>query len=137
MNTPQPHKPGADEPVRTVLRLIGSFAAPVLVYLVAWELVARLILPGVAASGREFVINLFSVLIPFAGVLLSVYLAGIKAGRLMGGGVMAVFFLYLYVSSGVVFSWLPVALTLGGILLAVVVARYCPTMKPDLGGAFG
>ena len=31
----------------------------------------------------------------------------------------------------------PVALTLGGILLAVVVARYCPTMKPDLGGAFG
>ncbi|MGM8932417.1 hypothetical protein [Salinicola halophyticus] len=137
MPSPQSSKPGADEPTRTVMRLIGSFAAPVVIYLVAWELVARLILPGVAASGREFVINLFSVLIPFAGVLVSVYLAGIKAGRLMGGGVMAVFFLYLYVSSGVAFSWLPVALTLGGIALAVVVARYCPTMKPDLGGAFG
>ncbi|NRB58154.1 MAG: hypothetical protein HRU39_19620, partial [Salinicola sp.] len=105
--------------------------------LVAWELVARLILPGVAEGGREFVINLFSVLIPFVGVLASVYLAGTRAGRLLGGGVMTVFFLYLYVSSGVVFSWLPVALTLGGVVLAVAVARYCPTMKPDLGDAFG
>ncbi|OLO05145.1 hypothetical protein [Salinicola socius] len=137
MTSPQRPKPGADEPTRTVLRLIGSFAAPVVVYLVGWELVAQLILPGVAAGGREFVINLFSVLIPFVGVLLSVYLAGIKAGRLMGGGVMAIFFLYLYTSSGVVFSWLPVALTLGGIALAVLAARYCPTLKPDLGGAFG
>jgi len=137
MKTPHPPKPGADEPTRTVLRLIGSFAAPVVVYLVAWELVARLILPGVTGGGREFVINLFSVLIPFVGVLVSVYLAGIKAGRLMGGGVMTIFFLYLYISSNIVFSWLPVALTLGGVVLAVVVARYCPTLKPDLGGAFG
>ncbi|WP_110707980.1 hypothetical protein AAGT95_02700 [Salinicola lusitanus] len=137
MKTPQSNKPGADEPTRTVLRLIGSFAAPVAIYLVAWELVAWLILPAVAAAGRAFTINLFSVLIPFVGVLASVYLAGVRAGRLLGGGVMTVFFLYLYTSSGVVFSWLPVALTLVGILLAVAAARYCPTMKPDLGDAFG
>lgn len=137
MNTPQPPKPGADEPIRTMLRLIGSFAAPVVIYLVVWEVVARLILPSVAEAGRSFVINLFSVLIPCAGVLVSVYLAGIKAGRLLGGGVMTVFFLYLYVSSGVVFSWLPVLLTLGGVALAVVLARFCPTMKPDLSGTFG
>lgn len=137
MNTPQSPRPGADEPVRTVLRLIGAFAAPVLIYLVVWELVARLVLPGVAEGGRTFVINLFSVLIPFAGVLVSVYLAGIKAGRLLGGGVMTVFFLYLYVSSGVAFTWLPVLLTLGGVVLAVVAARFCPTMKPDLSAAFG
>lgn len=137
MNTPQRPKPVADDPTRTVLRLIGSFCAPVLVYLVAWELVARIVLPSVGGGSREFVINLFSVLIPFLGVLASVYLAGIKAGRLLGGGVMTVFFLYLYVSSSVVFSWLPVALTLGGVAIAVVVARYCPTMKPDLSGNFG
>jgi len=137
MSTPQSPKPGADEPIRTLLRLIGSFAAPVVVYLVVWEVVARLVLPNVAESGRSFAINLFSVLIPCAGVLVSVYLAGIKAGRLLGGGVMSVFFLYLYVSSGVAFSWLPVLLTLGGVALAVVLARYCPTMKPDLSGAFG
>lgn len=137
MNTPQRQKPGADEPTRTVLRLIGSFAAPVVIYLVVWELVARLILPGVGAGGRDFVVNLFSVLIPFAGVLVSVFLVGLKAGRLLGGGVMMVFFLYLYVSSGVAFTWLPVLLTLAGVILAVVVARFCPTMKPDLSGAFG
>ncbi|WP_129591296.1 hypothetical protein [Salinicola tamaricis] len=137
MQTPQPPKPGADEPVRTVSRLIGAFAAPVLIYLVVWELAARLLLPGVAASGREFVINLCSVLIPCLGVLVSVYLAGVRAGRLLGGGVMSLFFLYLYVSSGVAFSWLPVLLTLGGVALALVLARFCPTLKPDLGDLFG
>lgn len=137
LNNPQPPRPGADEPVRTVLRLIGAFAAPVILYLLAWELVARFILPGMGEGGHGFAINLFSVLIPFAGVLVSVYLAGIKAGRLLGGGVLTVFFLYLYVSSGVALTWLPVLLTLGGVVLGVVVARFCPTMKPDLGAVFG
>lgn len=137
MNLPQRPKPGADEPTRTVLRLIGSFAAPAVLYLVAWELVAQLALPDIAAGGREFVINLFSVLIPFAGVLASVYLAGVRIGRLLGGGVMTVFFLYLFLSSGVAFSWLPILLTLAGIALALVAARFCPIMKPDLSGVFG
>ncbi|WP_251977607.1 hypothetical protein [Salinicola avicenniae] len=136
LNNPQSPKPGADEPVRTVLRLIGAFAAPVVIYLVAWELIARLILPGVD-SGRAFVISLASVLVPFFGVLVSVYLIGVRAGRLLGGGVMVVFFLYLYLSSGVMFTWQPVVETLGGVALAVVAARFCPTLKPDLSGAFG
>ncbi|WP_458527332.1 hypothetical protein [Onishia taeanensis] len=137
MPSPQPSTPGADETTRTMLRLLGGFAAPVIVYLIAWEGVARWVLPNVAGSGQGFIIHLFSLLIPCAGVLASVGIAGVKAGRLLGGGVMAVFFFFLYFSSGVAFSWLPIGLTLLGIGLAWGLARFCPTMTPDLSTAFG
>lgn len=137
MPTPQPSQSGADETTRTLLRLLGGFAAPAVVYLLVWEGVARWVLPNVADSGHGFMIHLFSLLIPCAGVLASVGIAGVKAGRMLGGGVMVVVFLGLYLSSGVAFSWLPIGLTLLGIGLAWGLARFCPTMKPDLSSAFG
>ncbi|RAR62944.1 hypothetical protein BCL93_103177 [Onishia taeanensis] len=137
MPIPPPSKPGSDETARTMLRLLGGFAAPAAIYLVVWEAVARWVLPNIAASGKGFVIDLSSVLIPCVGVLASIFITGVKAGRMLGGGVMAVFFLILYFSSGVAFSWSPVGLTFAGIALAWGLARFCPTMKPDLSTAFG
>lgn len=137
MSTSPPSSPGNDETVRTMLRLLGGFAAPAALYLVVWEAVARWVLPNVAASGKDVVIDLSSLLIPCAGVLASVFITGVKFGRMLGGGVMGLFFLLLYFSSGVAFSWSPVGLTFAGIALAWALARYCPTMKPDLSATFG
>ncbi|WP_192035030.1 hypothetical protein [Halomonas sp. YLGW01] len=136
MSTPQPPTPDGNETPRTLLRLLGAFAAPVIVYLLAWEGVARGVLPGVDESARGLMIHLFSVLIPCLGVLASIAIAGVKAGRMLGGGVMAVFFLTMYTASGVAFGWLPVGLTLLGIALAWGLGRLCPTMSPDLSTAF-
>ncbi|WP_110670447.1 hypothetical protein [Salinicola halophilus] len=137
MNTPGSPKPGSDEPVRTMMRLIGAFAAPVVIYLLLWELVAGALLPNAAPAGREFAINLANVLIPCAGVLASIFLAGVKIGRYLGGGVMVLFFLYAYLVSGVAFSWLPIALTLLGVGLAWGLARFCPRLSPELDGLIG
>lgn len=137
MNLPRPSKPGSDEPVKTMLRLTGALAAPVVVYLVLWELVVGWLLPGVTAAGREFAINAANVAIPCLGVLASVLLVGVKIGRLLGGGVMTLFFLYAYLVSGAAFSWTPILLTLAGVALALVLARFCPVLKPDLDGLLG
>ncbi|WP_136253359.1 hypothetical protein [Onishia niordana] len=136
MPMPQPSKPGDEETSRTMLRLLGGFAAPAIVYLLVWEGVARWVLPYVAQSSQGVMIHVFSVLIPCLGVLASIVITGVKAGRMLGSGVMAVVFLALYLSSGVMFSWLPIGLTLAGIALACGLARLCPTMKPDLSTAF-
>ncbi|WP_110685905.1 hypothetical protein [Salinicola aestuarinus] len=137
MNTPGSPKPGSDEPVRTMMRLIGAFAAPVVIYVLVWELFAGAVLPNVAPAGQWFAINLANALIPCLGVLGSVFLAGVKIGRYLGGGVMMLFFLYSYLVSGTAFGWLPIALTLGGVALAWALARVTPRLSPDLDGLIG
>ncbi|RKQ96968.1 hypothetical protein C7446_2829 [Kushneria sinocarnis] len=127
-----PGNPNSTDALIRLARFIGAFLAAPLLYLVLWQLAADLLLPRAGDSGRLFVINLLSVAIPCLGVLATIYLAGPRAGRIMGSVVMMVFFLFLYLSSAVTLELLPPLLTVLGIALAVFISRRMSTMTPDL-----
>ncbi|OHV07630.1 hypothetical protein [Kushneria phosphatilytica] len=127
-----PGSPNSSDALIRLARFIGAFLAAPLLYLVLWQLAADMLLPREAGSSRLVMINLFSVAIPCLGVLATIYLAGPRAGRIMGSVVMMVFFLFLYLSSAVTLELLPPLLTVLGIALAVLISRRMPTMTPDL-----
>lgn len=113
-------------------RLSGAMVAPVAVYMLLWQLGLRLVheFSGSAQQGTR--ISILSVAIPALGVLAAVFIAGRRSGALIGGAVMMLFFLYLYLSSAATLEWGPPLLTLLGVGIAAVLARWCPTMGEEL-----
>ncbi|SPJ33001.1 hypothetical protein [Kushneria phyllosphaerae] len=113
-------------------RLSGAMVAPVVLYMVLWQVGRGLISEYAGSLQQGTMITLLSVMIPGLGVLASVFIAGRRSGVLIGGGVMLLFFAYLYVSTAVVLSWGPPLQTLLGVALAAAVARWCPSLGEEL-----
>ncbi len=113
-------------------RLSGAMIAPVAVYMVLWQLGLALANEYAGSTQQATRISILSVAIPALGVLASVIIAGRRSGVLLGGAVMLLFFAYIYLSSAVALTWGPPLLTLAGVVLAAVVARWCPTMGEEL-----
>ncbi|WP_456269235.1 hypothetical protein M1D97_02810 [Kushneria sp. AK178] len=117
-------------------RLSGAMVAPVAVYMLLWQVGMSLVNEYVATTQQGTRISILSVAIPALGVLASIVIAGRRSGAVIGGAVMMLFFLYLYLSSAVTLEWGPPLLTLLGVAIAAVLGRWCPTMGDELFDAF-
>ncbi|ARS52955.1 hypothetical protein [Kushneria konosiri] len=117
-------------------RLSGAMVAPVAVYMLLWQVGLRLVHEFAGTAQQGVRISILSVAIPALGVLASVAIAGRRSGALVGGGVMMLFFLYLYISSAATLEWGPPLLTLLGVGIAAALARWCPTMGEELFDTF-
>ncbi|GHC26150.1 hypothetical protein GCM10010082_19060 [Kushneria pakistanensis] len=113
-------------------RLSGAMVAPVAVYMLLWQVGMGLVNEYAGSAQQATRISILSVAIPALGVLASVVIAGRRSGVLLGGGVMLFFFAYLYLSTAATLEWKPPLLTLLGVALAAVFARWCPTMGEEL-----
>ncbi|ART62681.1 hypothetical protein [Kushneria marisflavi] len=117
-------------------RLSGAIVAPVAVYMLLWQVGLRLVHEFAGTAQQSTRISILSVAIPALGVLAAVVIAGRRSGALVGGGVMMLFFLYLYISSAATLEWGPPLLTLVGVGIAAVLARWCPTIGDELFDVF-
>ncbi|REC94734.1 hypothetical protein [Kushneria indalinina] len=113
-------------------RLSGAMVAPVAIYMLLWQVGMRLVNEYAVTGQQATRISILSVAIPALGVLASIFIAGRRSGALIGGAVMMLFFLYLYVSSAATLEWGPPLLTLLGVGIAAVVGRWCPTLGEEL-----
>lgn len=113
-------------------RLSGAMVVPVVVYMLLWQVCLGFLRPRVSTAQLGSAVSVLSVIVPFIAVLAAVVIAGRRSGSLIGGAVMMLFFLYLYLSSAVILSWGPPLLTLLGIGLAAAMARWCPTLGEEL-----
>lgn len=128
----QPNNQDPMEALGFMGRLSAAIVAPVAVYMLLWQLGAGFLQPRLSTQAMSQAVNVLSVAIPCLGVLASVTIAGRRSGALIGGPTMMIFFLYLYVMSAVALEWLPPLLTLAGVLLAVLLAPFCPVIGREL-----
>ncbi|MFC0338096.1 hypothetical protein SAMN05421848_2536 [Kushneria avicenniae] len=113
-------------------RLSGAMVAPVAVYMLLWQFGLGLVNEYAGTTHQAARISILSVAIPALGVLASIVIAGRRSGALVGGAVMMLFFLYLYLSSAATLEWGPPLKTLLGVAIAAAAGRWCPTMGEEL-----
>lgn len=128
----QPNNQDPMEALGFMGRFSASLIAPVAVYMLLWQVGVGFLQPRLSTQAMGQAVNVLSVMIPCIGVLASVVIAGRRSGPLIGGPTMMIFFLYLYVLSTVALEWLPPLLTLFGVLLAVLLAPFCPVLGREL-----